>query len=64
MVDELGFRKGLFYNTPEVARGLKVTPACLKKWRREKKPPKYHRFGNKAVRYSGADLLEFIDNSR
>ena len=44
---------------PEVAKRLEVSKALLRKWRRLGKGPKVVRLG-RAVRYSLADLAEFL----
>ena len=42
------------------AKFLGVTWETLKHWRRDKTGPRYYRVGHKMVRYTVADLMEWV----
>ena len=46
----------------EAAELLGLSPATLKKWRRNHRGPRYHRLGS-AVRYKREDLEAFVSES-
>tara|TARA_B000000532_G_scaffold35169_2_gene24694 strand:+ start:5278 stop:5511 length:234 start_codon:yes stop_codon:yes gene_type:complete len=50
--------------TVDVAEILKVSTRTVEKWRREKKPPEYYKFGHKTIRYKVKDVLQLINNNK
>jgi len=47
----------------QAAKCLAVSVSLLQKWRHQRKGPPYHKLG-RSVRYSTADLSEFIQTRR
>lgn len=55
--------KTKLYSTPEAAEFLLVQPCTLEAWRCRGGGPFYLKIG-RGVRYTEADLLEFLEKSR
>jgi hypothetical protein len=51
------------YRTKAAAHFLGVTPACLKKWRRVGKGPKFLRYDGSTVLYPLSELRHYLERS-
>ncbi|WP_187683711.1 helix-turn-helix transcriptional regulator [Nocardia wallacei] len=55
-----------WYTTEEIAVVLKVDPSSLRRWRTASPPqgPPFVTLSDRTTRYSGADVLEYLDSKR
>ena len=60
--DEQDALRSPLLSEEEVAELLGLSPATLKKWRRNHRGPRYYRLGS-AVRYKREDLEAFVSES-
>jgi excisionase family DNA binding protein len=51
-----------FYSQKQTAKYLNVSEAALRKWRREKRGPRWARFG-RLVRYAAQDLNNWVSGN-
>ena len=49
-------------NEKETAQTLNCTVSALRRWRRERRGPKFVRIG-RLIRYNEADLLQYIESN-
>ncbi|MEI7606402.1 MAG: helix-turn-helix domain-containing protein [Rhodospirillaceae bacterium] len=49
--------------TKEVAQALRVHPETVERWRRAEGGPRYRRLTGGAIRYTAADVAEYIERS-
>ncbi len=51
-----------FLTEKEVAKELKVTPACLQKMRHDERGPRFVRFG-RLIRYRRSDVIRYMESN-